>query len=81
MLCICFWKPWPRVVKSFKDNICKKIIPPFINLTIDETLEKLQNHIFMLRKNICSSDGYIAFKVGFDANVVVQSWKILESYG
>ena len=58
----------------------QKIIPPFINITIDETVEKLQNHFYMLRKTISSSDSYIPFTVGVDATVVVKSWQILESY-
>ena len=59
----------------------KKIIPTFINLTIDETVKNLQNHFCMLRKTICFSDSYIDLTVEVDATVVVKSWKILESCG
>ena len=64
-----------------KGEYLQKQIPPFINLAIDEAVKNLQNHFGMLRKTICSSDSYIGFTVGFDATVVVKSWKLLESYG
>ena len=66
---------------SFKENIFKKRKKLFINLTIDETVENLQNHFCMLIKTICSSDSYIAFTVGVDATGVVKSWQLLESCG
>ena len=81
MLWFCFWKPWPHDIMSFKENIFKKRNQLFINLTIDETLENLQNHFYMLRGTLFSSNSYIDFKVGVDATVVRKSWQILESYG
>ena len=59
----------------------KKLIPPFINITIDEAVEKLKNHFCMLRKTICSSYSYIAFKLRVNGADVVKSWQLLGSYG
>ena len=58
----------------------QKTSPTFNNITIDETVEKIQNWFCILRKTLYSSDGYIGFTFGNDATVVLKSWQPLEVY-
>ena len=50
----------------------KKLIDSFVNLTMDETLEKICNHFFVIWYSMDFSDSHVAFAAGFDATVVVK---------
>eukprot|EP00957_Ditylum_brightwellii_P059339 4504827-Ditylum_brightwellii.AAC.1 len=55
--------------------------PPFINLTFEETVQKLCSHFHKLHQATGSSSTLIALTARIDAAIVVKSWQLLQSHG